>query len=117
MVKTGGLHMTTQTNIVNDVGTLLKLPTKVTTELTEKACLCISSAISDAKNRGDNQIVLNIGIGTLSVNLLDMQCKFIPGKALKSAIKQAMSSPRDTLELALEQAFADKLLAICEEVL
>ena len=33
--------MTSQTNIVSDVGTLLKIPTKVTTELTDKACLCI----------------------------------------------------------------------------
>lgn len=109
--------MTTQINIVNDVGTLLKIPTKVSTELTDKACLCISSAISDAKRRGESQITVGIGIGTLSVNLLDMQCKFVPSKNLKTAIKSALNSPIDPLELALEQAFADKLLAICEEVI
>ena len=109
--------MATQTNIVNDIGTLLRIPTKVTSELTDKACLCISSAISDAKNRGDTQTIVNIGIGTLSVNLVDMQCKFVPGKNLKSAIKQALSSPTDPLELVLEQAFTDKLFAICEEVI
>lgn len=109
--------MATQINIVNDVGTLLRIPTKVTAELTDKACLCIGSAISEAKNRNETQTTVNIGIGTLSVNLIDMQCKFVPSKNLKAAIKQSLASQPDPLELLLEQAFADKLLAICEEVL
>ncbi len=109
--------MAAQINIVNDVGTLLRIPTKITTELTEKACMCIGSAISEAKDRNETQTTINIGIGTLSVNLVDMQCKFVPGKNLKAAIKQALNAQCDPLELMLEQAFADKLLAICEEVL
>lgn len=109
--------MSNQTSIVSDVGTLLKIPTKVTTELTDKACLCIGSAISEAKRKGEEYITVNIGIGTLSVNLIDMQCKFVPGKNLKTAIKQALTMPGDPLEIVLEQAFADKLLAICEEVI
>ena len=109
--------MATQTNILSDVGTLLKIPTKVTTELTDKACLCISSAISTAKQSGEESITINIGIGTLSVNLLDMQCKFVPGKNLKAAIKNALNLQVDPLELILEQTLADKLLAICEEEL
>lgn len=108
--------MATQPNIVSDVGTLLKIPTKITTELTDKACLCIGSAIGEAKNNGETQVILNIGIGTLSVNLVDMQCKFVPGKNLKTAIKSALTTPVDPVELMLEQAFADKLLSICEEV-
>ena len=109
--------MTAQTNLMSDVGTLLRIPTKVTTELTEKACLCIGSAISDAKRNNETQMTLNIGIGSLSINLLDMQCKFVPGKNLKTAIKNALVNPVDPLELALEQAFAEKLLAICDEVI
>ena len=109
--------MATQTNIVSDVGTILRIPAKITTELTDKACLCIGSAIYEAKERGDAQIVLNIGIGTLSVNLVDMQCKFVPGKNLKTAIKTAATSKRDPLELAIEQTFIDKLISICEEVI
>ncbi len=109
--------MANQINIMNDIGTLLKIPTKITGELTDKACLCIGSIICDAKRRGESQVTINIGIGSLSVNLSDMQCKFIPGKNLKTAIKDSLTSNQDPLELALEQAFADKLLAICEEVL
>lgn len=106
-----------QSNIVNDVGTLMKIPTKISTELVDKACLCISSAISDAKRKGDTQITVGIGIGTLSVNLLDMQCKFVPGKNLKTAIKASLASQVDPLEMALEKTLTEKLLAICEEVI
>lgn len=109
--------MSTQTNIMSDVGTLLKIPTKVTTELTDKACLCISSAISEAKRRGDEILTVNIGIGLLSVNLVDMQCKFVPGKNLKTAIKNALTSTTDPLETVLADTFAEKLLAICDEVI
>lgn len=109
--------MAVQVNIPNDVGTLLKIPTKITNELTDKACLCIGSAINDAKRRGDSQTAVNIGIGVLSVNLVDMECKFVPGKNLKSAIKNAINSKDNPLELELEKVFADKLLAICEEVI
>lgn len=109
--------MSTPISIVNDVGTLLKVPTKVSTELVDKACLCIGSAISEAKRRGDTLLTISIGIGNLSINLVDMECKFVPGKNLKTAIKQALTTQSDPLELILEQAFADKLLAICDEVI
>ena len=109
--------MATQTNIVTDVGVLLKIPTKITSELTDKACLCISSAINEAKRNGVTCLTVGIGIGTLSIDLIDMQCKFVPGKNLKTAIKNSLDSEIDPLELALEKTFTDKLLAICEEVI
>ena len=109
--------MAAQVSIVTDINNLLRIPTKVTNELVSKACLCIGSAISEAKARGESQVAVSIGIGNLSVNLVDMQCKFIPGKELKAAIKQSLESSVDPLELVLEQAFSDKLLAMCEEVL
>lgn len=109
--------MTPQTNIIADVNNLLRLPTKVSNELVSKMCLCIGSAISDAKAKEEAQTTVSIGIGNLSVNLVDMQCKFIPGKELKTAIKKALDSPIDPLELVLEQTFIDKLLTMCEEAL
>ncbi len=109
--------MSGQPNLVNDVGTLLKLPNKVTTEIIHKANLCIGSIINDAKLAGEQAVIINIGIGTLSIDLVDMQCKFVPSKDLKTAIKNSLNSNVDPLELALEQAFTDKLLAVCEEAI
>ena len=109
--------MEKQVNIVSDIGTLLRIPTKVTTEIADKACLCIGSAIAEAKLSGEQITTVNIGIGQLSVDLVDMQCKFIPSKNLKAAIKQALTSNVDPMELMIEQAFTNKLLALCEEVI
>lgn len=109
--------MAASVNIPSDVGTILRLPNKVTSELSDKACLCIGSAISAAKAAGESQTAVNIGIGQLCINLLDMQCKFVPGANLKNAIKTALADGINPLELKLEQAFTEKLLAICDEVL
>ena len=104
-------------NIVNDLSVLLKVPNKTLEALVEKANLCIGSIIVDAQKSGEPTVVINIGIGTLSVNLADMQCKFVPSKALKSAIKTSLASNVDPLELALEEALAAKLVSIVDEVL
>jgi len=108
---------TGQVNVINDIGVLLKLPNKVLAELISKANLCIGSIISDARDNNDQTVIINIGIGTLSVNLIDMQCKFVPSKDLKIAIKDSLNSKVDPLELELEKALAEKLISICDEVM
>lgn len=109
--------MSGQPNLISDVGTLLKLPSKVTTEIIAKANLCIGSIISDAKLAGEQTVIINIGIGTLSIDLVDMQCKFVPSKDLKAAIKSSLNDNIDPLEIALEQTLIEKLLTAVEEVI
>jgi len=109
--------MSGQPNVINDVGALLKLPSKVTTELIEKANLCIGSIICDAKLAGEQTVIINVGIGTLSVDLIDMQCKFVPSKDLKAAIKNSLAGDKDPLELELEAVLAEKLLAVVDEAI
>ena len=106
-----------QQNIVNDISTLTRVPGKVLNELTHKINLCIGSAIYEAKQSNEQILVLNIGIGLLSISLTDMQCKFIPSKDLKQTIKASLTGEIDPLELALDEALVDKLKAACEEVL
>lgn len=107
--------MINQPNIINDLSAYTKIPTKVLTDLIHKLNLCIGSAINDAVINKESAVVLNIGIGTLSVNLADMQCKFIPGKDLKTCIKNGMDSKVDPIEFELEQAIIEKLIAVSEE--
>jgi hypothetical protein len=108
--------MATQPNIISDISTLTRVPNKVLAELAHKANLCIGNIISEAKETGEQAVIINIGIGTLSIDLIDMQCKFVPSKELKATIKASLQSPQDLLELELEQALIEKLLTICEEV-
>jgi hypothetical protein len=110
--------MSSKTNIVNDIGVLTKVPNKVLEALIDKVNLCIGSIIVDAQKSGEQNVVINIGIGSLSVSLADMQCKFVPSKALKTTIKECLTGgAADPLELELEAALSSKLIAICDEVL
>jgi len=109
--------MTNQVNIINDLSTLTRVPIKALDELTNKEALCIGSAIHDAQIKQEEAVLLNIGLGTLAVELSTMQCKFIPGKELKTAIKRSLTDKIDPVELELEQEIVDKLLNICNGAL
>lgn len=109
--------MSTQPNLTNDLSVLTKIPNKALKELTHKINLCIASIIADAKMQGDQTVIINIGIGTLSIDLIDMQSKFIPSKELRSTIKTCLTEPVDLLALEVEQTLVDKLVSFCDEVL
>lgn len=109
--------MTAQTNIIADLGTATKIPNKILVELIKRENLCIGSAIHDALLEQNDVAVLNIGIGTLSVDLATRQCKFAPSRDLRSAIKKSLEDKVDPLMFELDQAIVNKLLTICDEVL
>jgi len=106
-----------QQNIINDIGVLSKIPNKILAELIHKTNLCIGSAIHDARQANEEAAVLNIGIGVLSVNLIDMQCKFIPSKDLKATIKSSLTGEIDPLELIIEESLVEKLISLCEDAM
>ena len=109
--------MSFNANAITDVGAILKIPTRVSNELIKKTNLCISSAIWEAKRANETLVTVNIGVGTLSIDTIQMQCKFTPSQELKNAIKQGNSVQIDPLELALEEAFSTKLISVCDEVI
>jgi len=107
--------MTSQPNVINDLSSYTKIPNKILTELVHKLNLCIGSAIHDAIINKESAVVINVGIGSLSVNLTDMQCKFIPSKDLKQTIRKSIDEKLDPLEINLEDTLIQKLLAIYDE--
>jgi hypothetical protein len=109
--------MSSQPNIITDLSTLTRVPNKTLTELAHKTNLCIGSIIAEARAKGEQAVIINIGIGTLSIDLIDMQCKFVPSRELKATIKNCMTSEVDPLDLALERALAEKLGNFVDEVL
>lgn len=109
--------MAAQSNIINDLGVLTKIPNKILIEIIRKENLCIGSAIHDALLENEDVAVVNIGIGTLSIELATHNCKFIPSKDLKNTIKRSIENKIDPVEFELEQEIIDKLLTICDEVL
>ena len=108
--------MTAQSNIISDLSSMTKIPNKILNELVDKENLCIGSAINDAIIEGTDVAVLNIGIGTLSIEIATKQCKFVPSRELKSAIKRSIDNKVDPLEKEIEKAIIDKLIKIYSEV-
>lgn len=103
-------------NITNDMNVLTKIPNKILTEIFSKEILCIGSAIHDAILNKEEAVIINIGIGSLAVELATMQCKFVPNKELRAVIKRSIEDKVDPIEFMLEQSIIDKLLNICDEV-
>lgn len=108
--------MSNQPNIITDLSTLTHIPNKTLVELSHKITLCIGSIIAEAKLKGESAVLINIGIGTLSIDLISMQCKFVPSRELKATIKNCMSTEVDPLELALEEALVERLEHFLDEV-
>ena len=109
--------MASNSNVITDLSVLTHIPNKTLTELSHKLTLCIGNIIAEAKSKGEQAVIINIGIGTLSIDLIDMQCKFVPSRDLKATIKTCMSESIDPLELALEQSLIEKMNRFVEEVL
>jgi hypothetical protein len=109
--------MANQPNIITDLSTLTHIPNKTLVELSHQITLCIGNIIAEAKAKGESAVIINIGIGTLSIDLISMQCKFLPSRELKTTIKNCMSSNIDPLDLALEEALIEKLEHFLDEVL
>ncbi len=105
----------TPQNVITDLSVLLGLPVNVLTQLVDKIDLCIGDIIIHAKNNKDQIVVINIGIGNLSINLAEMQCKFVPSKKLKATIKDCLEENINPLELQLEDEFRDKLIKLFEK--
>lgn len=102
-------------NMMTDLTAFGKVPTKALNSLIRRLNLCIGSAIHDAVINKESIVQLGIGIGTLCVNVNEMQVKFIPSKELKTIIKKSVEEKVDPLEIALEDAVIAKLCAICDE--
>lgn len=107
----------TNIHAINNLGTATKIPNKILNMLVDNLNLCIASAVNDAKIAHEDFVVIDIGVGNLSVDVNNMQCKFMPSKELKNAIKQSAINNIDPLEIKLEEEFRSKLLTICSEVL
>ena len=104
-------------SLITDIASLTGVNQRILNKLIEKITLCIGSIIHDAKQLNEQLVKINIGIGDLVIELSSMQCKFVPSKELKKEIKESLISPRDKLELKLEQELSDRLEALIDGAL
>lgn len=79
---------------------------------------CISQDILEAKNSDDDTVVINIGIGNLTINFSDdnIKYRFSPLETLDSAIKNAIKNNKSYLIDDIEQSLLNKLNTTYKEL-
>lgn len=100
-------------NLIEDISKLTTIPDNVLNKLVSKSFYCISDIIEDAILENKKVVEIEIGIGTLylELNSDNVRYKFIPNKELESAVKNTIINKRnllqDTLELILVNRVTD----------
>ena len=98
-------------DIIKDTSVLTTIPDKVLRKLITKEIYCINDAVEETRLSEGKITDLNIGLGILSIGVLDDKVfyKFVPSKELEDSVKASILNERNLLEDALEAALVDKL--------
>ena len=109
-------------DIISDLSTLSTIPEKTLGKLSAKVVYCICDAVAEALAEDaseDRSVDLDIGIGTLSIGLVDdaIKYKFVPNETLETSVKQTVLNERNLLEDALEKSFVDKITNVYKELI
>lgn len=104
---------------VADVAKLTTIPEDTLRRLMDKFVYCITDAVAEARESGEDAADMDMGIGTLSISLDDdeVRYKFIPSENLKSAVRSAIIDEQNLLERKLEQALVAKITGTYKDLL
>jgi hypothetical protein len=105
-------------NIIKDTAVLTTVPEKAIKKIIEKMIYSINEAVVEARLTGEKIVELDIGLGTLLINLEDdtIRYKFIPGEKLEESVKNSFINQQNLLEDALDASIVDKLTNIYKEL-
>ena len=106
-------------DIIKDTSVLTTIPDKVLRKLITKEIYCINDAVEETRLSEGKITDLNIGLGILSIGVLDDKVfyKFVPSKELEDSVKASILNERNLLEDALEAALVDKLTNTYKDLL
>lgn len=106
-------------DIIKDTAILTTIPEKALRKLINKEVYCINDAASEMQATGESVIDLNIGLGNLSIGIVDDKVvyKFTPSQELDTSVKAAILNGRNLLEDALEAALVERLTNTYKDIL
>jgi|LSQX01.2.fsa_nt_gb hypothetical protein len=105
-------------NLIEDISKLTTIPDKVLNKLVSKSFYCISDIIEDAILENKKVVEIEIGIGTLylELNSDNVRYKFIPNKELESAVKNTIVNKRNLLQDTLEMILVNRVTDTYKEL-
>lgn len=106
-------------DLIKDVATLTTIPEKALSKLVSKSIICINDSVEEALLTNESIVEINIGIGTLYIQLLDnaINYKFIPSSNLESSVRKTVINKQNILERMIEKTLADRIIKTYKDFL
>lgn len=106
-------------NVINNVSNLYNLPTKQVDKIINTAENVICHDVLQAYIRKQGYIILDIGIGTLTVDITNdyLEYKFVPSKNLESKLVNTLDTKQDILIQNIEQSIVAKITNAYKELI
>ena len=98
-------------NIKSELSELTTIGESTFTKLFDKMIWCISNGVEDSILTENNSCEVDIGIGTLIINISDdsIKYKFIPSQKLEKALIDTVINEKNSLVLNIEDSLITKL--------
>ncbi len=99
------------TDLLKDLSLLTSIGKCNFDALTSKSTSIISHAVAEAAREYDNPALVDIGIGTLEVMILDegVQYRFIPSEQLHKKVSTAAVTKESPLTIEIDEALGRRL--------
>ena len=97
--------------LIEDVSILTNIPEHVLKKLVLTSCYSVSNAIYEKLCEGENECVIDIGIGELQIYIgsSSIKYKFIPSDMLEEQLIQAVSNKVSPLTVSLDNSLREKI--------
>lgn len=107
------------TDLIKDLSTLTTIPEKALQKLNNKSYYCINEAVLETLLAKKELVEINIGIGTLYIQLLDnsVKYKFIPSPEMEKNIKNTVINNQNSLQNVLESSLVNKIINTYKDLL
>lgn len=100
-----------ETKLSKDLSVLTGINEQSIKKLADKSIYCICNSVEDMIYARDEELSIDVGIGTLKILLANsvVKYKFIPSDKLDQAVVKTISSEQNELVDVLESALVSKI--------
>lgn len=105
--------------LIDDLSILTTIPNKALNKLVTKSYYCINEAVIDTLLEDKNVVEIDIGLGTLYIQILDnsIKYKFIPSADLEKNVKNTVVNNKNNLQNVLENNLVNKIVNTYKDLL
>lgn len=106
-------------NVIDNVSILYNLPIKQADKIIDTAENVICHDVLQAYIRKQGYVILDVGIGTLTVDITNdyLEYKFVPSKVLETKLVNTLDTKQDILVQHIEQSIVDKITKAYKELI